>query len=225
LLPNNLIALYWDDLWPTYDGGNVFYETFGKEPDRYLVVEWYDVYYGEKDPPGTFEVILFEGTNEIKFQYLDVDLGYPEFDWGASATVGLESNGGTLAAEYSCNEPVLTNEMAILFQICTTTNSITLESFDTEPSFDGVIVNWKTGTEIDNLGYYIVRSESPDKGYILVNKDVIPAKGNVYSGSTYEYMDRSAAFGHVYYYWLVDVDIYGAMKVHGPSKVVTYLDK
>jgi len=226
LEPNNILALFWDDLNPAYGSGEIYYQTFGSEPDRYLVVEWNGVYrYGNYSSPGTFEVILYEGSNDIKFQYMDVDLGNSSYDYGQSATVGVESEGGTLATQFSCNEAALDDGMAILFQECCESNKITLEWFTAEPSDEGVILEWKTGTEVNNVGFYIVRGKSPDNGYSLINDEIIPAHGNAYSGGTYRYLDRNAEAGQVYYYWLIDVDTKGLTARHGPVKAITNLAK
>jgi len=225
LEPNNLIALYWDDLDPDAGSGEVYYQTFGTSPERYLVVEWHDVYrFGlYSGTPGTFEVIIYEGSNNIKFQYMDTNFGYSSYNYGASATIGIESDGGTLAYLFSCNDAVLTDEMAILIEECDDSNEITLEWFKAKPVKDAVMINWKTGTEIDTLGFYIVKSEQAESGYSLVNDIIIPATGNTYSGQTYEYVDTNVESGKVYYYWLIDVDMYGSTKIHGPSKAVTFL--
>ncbi len=62
------IALVWDDLNPS-EGGDIYYQFFGTSPNRYLVIEYYQVvdYYDELQI-GDCEVILYENGN-IKFQY------------------------------------------------------------------------------------------------------------------------------------------------------------
>jgi uncharacterized repeat protein (TIGR01451 family) len=63
---------------------------------------------------GDFEIILHEGSGAILLQYKDVDFGNPLFDFGASATVGIQ-NTATQGVQYSYNSPSLANELAILF--------------------------------------------------------------------------------------------------------------
>ncbi len=106
---------FWDDL--DDEQGNVYWEVQGTAPNRIAIVEWYQ----RPHFPGsaaadtvTFQVLLFEGSNEIKFQYLDVDLGDPLLNNGASATVGINKD-ATTALQYSFNQPVLQDGMAILF--------------------------------------------------------------------------------------------------------------
>ena len=63
----------------------------------------------------TFEVILYEGTNNIKFQYQDTDFGDGSLDDGASATAGIRDSGSNYL-QYSYNQAVLNSGMAICFQ-------------------------------------------------------------------------------------------------------------
>ena len=94
--PNNFIAPLWDDL--TAANGRVYLATFGSAPQRYTVVTWHDVsFYGLSDHQQTFQVILYEGTNRIIFQYLALN---GERSAGNSATVGLENADGTAGVQY-----------------------------------------------------------------------------------------------------------------------------
>ena len=110
--PNNLIAPFWDDLNPS-SGGTVRYRTFGSSPNRYLVVEWSGVplYYRPAEAQ-TFQVILYEGSNDIKFQYPNNRQG--EYGDTRSATVGIENADGTIGLEYPYLIPVSVNR-AVLF--------------------------------------------------------------------------------------------------------------
>jgi hypothetical protein len=279
--PNSTLDLYWDDIYPKYSNAVTYYKTFGTAPNRYFVVEYKDVYiYGNYNSTGTFEVILYEGSNLVKYQYQDVNFGSSDYNYGMSATIGIESSGGTLGTQYSCNEVSLTNNQGICFypleqpiptqtatatetttpsitpppnptqtETATTTqnptntptpppptqnptatptqtpDAITLEYFTAKAENDKVVLNWKTGTEIDTLGYYIVKSEDLNNGYTLLNDRIIPVLGNPYSGFTYYYMDYAINAGHIYYYWLIDIDQYGDYSIHGPVKAITNIDR
>jgi hypothetical protein len=61
----------------------------------------------------TFQAILHEGTNEITFQYLDLE-GVDAT--GASATIGIEYSGGTGGVLHAHNQPYSVREgMALRF--------------------------------------------------------------------------------------------------------------
>ncbi|MGH9909268.1 MAG: Ig-like domain-containing protein, partial [Nitrososphaerales archaeon] len=116
-LPNNFIAPFWDDIL-TFDSvgaGTIYYQTIGVAPNRTFVVQWSDVQGAPNTQSGaTFEAILYEGTNEIRFQYLDIDFEDPRYDKGVSATVGIESGDGR-GLQYSFNEAALYDNLVVLF--------------------------------------------------------------------------------------------------------------
>jgi hypothetical protein len=110
--PNNIVAPFWDDL---FESGNIYYQAMGVGPNRYFVVEWKDV--ENFNIPGvgyiTFEMVLYEGSNLIKYQYQDVIFGDPLYDYGASASVGMENITGFGGLQYSYDNATLSNSMAI----------------------------------------------------------------------------------------------------------------
>ena len=110
--PNDLIAPYWDDLYP-YAGGAVYHLLEGDAPNRRLTIEWFSVPYYGTTGSATFEVTLLESTDWMVFQYLDVESGSPYHDLGRSATVGIENATGEFGVEYSYNEPAISNFMTI----------------------------------------------------------------------------------------------------------------
>lgn len=112
-----MIAPFFDDLIRRSADAGVYYQTLGTAPNRMFVVTWYieDHYYSTPSEV-TFQVILYEGSNYIKFQYQDVVFDNTSYDYGASATVGLNKGDGTTALQYSYNQPVLENNMAIIIK-------------------------------------------------------------------------------------------------------------
>jgi len=119
---HGFIAPYWDDLVTVNTGSGIYYQTLGTAPNRMFVVEWKNNdHFGSTSPNDngiTFEAILYEGSNNIKFQYLTVYFGdseYPGNDYGGSATVGIKSP-GTDGLQYSYNQPIINPNLAILFQ-------------------------------------------------------------------------------------------------------------
>jgi len=110
---NNLIVPFWDDI--DDETGNVYYKTVGTAPNRRFVIEWHNRPHYNNIGNATFELILYEGTNNIKFQYQDVVFGDAAYDYGASATVGIRGSGSNYL-QYSYNQPVLSDGLAICFQ-------------------------------------------------------------------------------------------------------------
>ncbi|WMW25156.1 PKD domain-containing protein [Methanolobus sediminis] len=119
---DGFIVSFWDNLISCNEVSPIYYQTLGTAPNRKFVVEWYDNQKFECSDSGiTFETILYEGSNEILFQYKEVEFGTVygvnnEYaDFGASATVGIESPDGTDGLQYSYNVPAVFNRLAILF--------------------------------------------------------------------------------------------------------------
>jgi uncharacterized membrane protein len=104
--PNDMIAAYWDDLIGFGSTGGIYNATLGSAPNRMFVVQW-----NTSDGIDTinFEIILHETTNNITMQY-------NWMDWdGSGATVGIENIDGTDGLEYSYNNPLITNGLAIRY--------------------------------------------------------------------------------------------------------------
>ena len=123
-----MIAPYWDDLDLRAAG---FLETAvtGTEPNRIFVVEWDNVpRFGDEEDRVTFEVQLFEGTNDIVFLYADVTT----FDGsnGSSATIGLQSAGNDIALQFGCNQPVVADASQLRFPHPANANG-TIQSLNT----------------------------------------------------------------------------------------------
>lgn len=118
---NNIIAPFWDDFDPGFVRG-VYVLAEGTAPNRRLTVTWYQLFHYDDlyddsitNDHATFQATLYEGSNDIVFRYLDVDMGNLNLSFGASATVGVEYKDGSLGTQYSFNEPVIENGMAIRF--------------------------------------------------------------------------------------------------------------
>jgi hypothetical protein len=109
----NLIVPFWDDI--DSDTGEVYYKTVGVAPYRQFIVEWFNRPHYSNVGSATFELILYETTNNIKYLYQDVVFGNTSYDYGASATVGIRQTGSNYL-QYSYNQPVILDGMAICFQ-------------------------------------------------------------------------------------------------------------
>ncbi|MBW1848910.1 MAG: hypothetical protein JRJ27_17615 [Deltaproteobacteria bacterium] len=114
---DTFIAPFWDDLNPT-SAGEVYAMWSGSAPNRRVIIQWEDVphYSLGSSYIITFQAILYEGSNQILFQYQDAFFGSPPYDWGASASVGVQLD-STTGTSYSCNSAALSNGLAILFTL------------------------------------------------------------------------------------------------------------
>ncbi len=113
------IAVLWDD-WQFFSPGTdaTYYTTMGAPGSRSFITQW-NLAEGYPDSPSsvTFQSVLFEGTNDILFSYLDVNSG--DFrSFGGSSTVGIRDRNGQLNGEnlqWSFNSPVIRNRESICF--------------------------------------------------------------------------------------------------------------
>lgn len=109
----DMIAPYWDDLDLTFAGW-LQSEVIGQAPERVFVVEWDDVpRFGNNDDRVTFEVQLFEGSNDIVFLYEDATT--LQGPLGSGATIGIQSEEQGYALQVSCNQHAVDDDKAIRF--------------------------------------------------------------------------------------------------------------
>ncbi len=107
LLPNNTIYAFWDDLayGSFYGGGGIFFKRYGVSPNQKFAVIYQDV--RRKNAPNSdpisFEVILHE-NGIITVQYKDVFCSDARYNYGRSATVGVEDSLGTYGMQYLYGE-------------------------------------------------------------------------------------------------------------------------
>ena len=126
-LPTAIIAVLWGSIGigPSY-GGQLYYQTLGTTPNRTFVVEWYKALAsGDTTGSAIFEVILYEGSPDVKMQYQSVAFVNPIYDNGLRETIGIENGGGTIGLQYSCNCISLYDGMAVLFSPNLSTPTIT----------------------------------------------------------------------------------------------------
>ncbi|MDW8030977.1 MAG: S8 family peptidase [Candidatus Bipolaricaulota bacterium] len=121
-LPNTsyttVVAPFWDDLYPT-GADNVYWQVLGSAPTRELVIEWRNIrhYSCRNDTPAptvTFQVVLFEATNHVLFNYQDVVFGgnCSGMDKGGSATVGVQVSTSD-ATQIGFNSQILSNNLQV----------------------------------------------------------------------------------------------------------------
>jgi hypothetical protein len=113
---------------------------------------------------------------------------------------------------------------------CTSTLTVNFDDIDveTEPSAvdvssftaartrQGVVVRWRTGTEVDELGFNVYRERGSKR--VVLNRRLLAAHGAV-GGSSYSFVDRRAPRLGAVRYWLQDVSTSGARTWHGPVRI------
>lgn len=96
--------------------------------------------------------------------------------------------------------------------------NVDLLYFRAESGTDSVTLEWETASELDNLGFNILRSESDDiSSAVVINPSLIPSLvGGQPIGAYYEWPDENVEENITYSYWLQDIDFNGGVEEHGP---------
>ena len=98
-----------------------------------------------------------------------------------------------------------------------TPTAVELASFSATPQGSIILLEWETAMELDNLGFNLHRASSPLGARVQLNARLIPSQNpGGFLGAFYEFVDDGVQPGTIYYYWLKDVDAYGATTLHGP---------
>jgi hypothetical protein len=112
-----------------------------------------------------------------------------------------------------------------------TTNSadsplpVELLSFTLMPKDNGVLIQWETGSELNNAGFILQRSLFREGAYTEIasyrTHEALRGLGTAPTGKAYTYFDRDRLqAGQTYFYKLLDVDLNGNITEH-PVKEIT----
>lgn len=146
--PNNLMAMFWDDLYTQYDLDTNKGVTMVGDGSTFATIEYDDVYrYGTAaDITMDFEIGYFlqpddtPGAYEIVFAYDNI---HPDFNLGSS-TIGVENVDGTVGTTFVYNDTTFTieNGSAVCFDyvFVPPTHVITFQ-VTVDEGFAGAIVN------------------------------------------------------------------------------------
>jgi hypothetical protein len=99
--------------------------------------------------------------------------------------------------------------------------SVEMSAIFAEYRDGSVLLEWRTYAELDNAGFNVYRGSSADRPETMLNRELIPARGDDLHGAVYRFEDRDVEGGVTYHYWLEDVDLRGVGVLHGPCAVTT----
>jgi len=115
------ISIFRDNLSPS-GSNNVYWAVTGESPNREFVIEWRNVgHYNFSAPTApigaaSFQIVFFENSSDILFNYKDVDFGNTYYNKGANASIGIQISRKT-GKQYSWCSPSIENGTAILWKI------------------------------------------------------------------------------------------------------------
>jgi hypothetical protein len=67
-------------------------------------------------------------------------------------------------------------------------------------------INWSTESELDIIGFNIMRADSADGEFDKINSELIPPAADPFVGGEHTYVDENVTRGQTYYYQLETVD-------------------
>ena len=79
-----------------------------------------------------------------------------------------------------------------------------------------IVVEWETASELDTVGYNILRGEADSGPFIKINDQLIQPASDPITGGSYTFEDSNAIPGKKYFYYLEEIEINGATNRHGP---------
>ncbi|MGQ9561374.1 MAG: FlgD immunoglobulin-like domain containing protein [Candidatus Oleimicrobiaceae bacterium] len=96
---------------------------------------------------------------------------------------------------------------------------VTLAYFRAAAEPGAVILSWATESELNNQGFYVLRSQRREEGFALISP-LIPGAGTSPMGQSYQYTDRSVLPATWYWYRLQQVDFGGGVALFAPLAVL-----
>jgi hypothetical protein len=142
-------------------------------------------------------------------------------------------SGGWITTEYNNQRPSSTF-YTVGTEVTPAPTAVTLQSFTATQYSEGILLKWRTGYEVNNLGFHIYREENGQ----LIRLTPEPVAGSALlagsrtaltTGHHYHWWDFSlpSAISHqlsAIKYWLEDIDLSGKRAMHGPATPVISRD-
>ncbi|MGH1362710.1 MAG: FlgD immunoglobulin-like domain containing protein [Calditrichia bacterium] len=179
---------------------------------------------GGGDPPGYDIETTFDSWAQINFTIADAS-------GSTDLTIVSGSNAIGLFENYQ-NEPntgVINNQtLSSPSEIGDEALPVELSSFAATASNSTVALKWATESEVNNLGFQVLRSNDEAEGYTIIssylNNPDLEGQGNSVVRNEYDFTDRWVVAGRTYWYRLADVDFAGRITLHNPISITLNLD-
>ena len=94
--------------------------------------------------------------------------------------------------------------------------AVRLQSFAATGGDASVLLEWRTASELDNIGFHVYRSPSEQGPWTRLTSSLIPGLGSSAVGQAYSYRDLGLQNGTRYFYRLEDIDAASKATSHGP---------
>lgn len=168
----------------------------------------------DTDGQGTTSVDSIDKTSKV---FVKVDNNTPTINAEADLTA-FTTTGFTL--NWTTNDNVATQIVYFVLAPLAPTK-VTLKSFEALQSGSQVQLHWRTGYEVDNLGFSIYREingreEKLNSSIIAGTAMITGASKPIQAGWSYSWKDSLPANATNVKYWLEDIDLNGERQRYGP---------
>ncbi|MBU1693910.1 MAG: hypothetical protein KKC51_08085, partial [Verrucomicrobia bacterium] len=93
---------------------------------------------------------------------------------------------------------------------------VSLDRFEVLSRDGRTVAEWETATESGTAGFYVSRRAGEGDPWVRLSEDLVPALFEAPQGAVYRIADDSARPGQTYEYRLEEVELQGAVNLHGP---------
>jgi hypothetical protein len=155
-------------------------------------------------------------TTPTKFLHIKIEIA----DDGATAGLSFDQSLMSVQQYKSYNTPATryspvtasdTDDSSLPVQMAALTATTSPE--------EGVVVSWRTESELNCLGFHVWRAVGDDADYTRITTDLIEGQGNTSTAHEYTFTDRDVEEGLIYYYKIEEVMINGERNYYGPIRV------
>ena len=168
---DNSIMPLWTDLI-NIDGRNPYYKSYAIDGDRVFTVGWYgSIEFYDTAATNNFEITLYQGSNNILFNYGDVNI------FNHTITAGIQGTSGQYQQIfYGNNADQLDNTSYLFTYIAPEPEQVIAPDCTINPSNVNCIIQSLTTPDV-----YVAESTSENNNNIVESFD-IPVEQQVYAG-------------------------------------------
>jgi hypothetical protein len=165
------------------------------------------------------------GGNERVNLFTDGDVQFVDaaaFDLHISMTSQAADNGDDLSSIFGFDVDGAVRQLSwdIGADDAALATEVVLESLSAVPGNASVVLEWRTASELRNLGFHLYRSLGENGPWTRLTKSLIPGLGSSALGQAYSWRDTGLTNGTRYFYRLEDVDASSKVTSHGPVSAV-----
>ncbi|HKQ03882.1 MAG TPA: fibronectin type III domain-containing protein, partial [Blastocatellia bacterium] len=185
-----------------------------------------------------YTITVNNGTNlaaTVQLHYLDNELNGNTDEsmlqlWRKDATLGWQAKGKDVSGGNDASNNWVKLSGVTQFSPWTISGpnaptAVEMMGFNAVSDESGnVLIEWQTGTEVNNLGFNIYREQAGQREKVnpTLVAGSVPLAGRTVmtAGINYSWVDKLASAKEEAIYWLEDVDLDGTTTLHGPFSVL-----